>query len=47
MIIGRSMTRFVTLPMAIAGGAAVKMQKDFEYSMQKIVGLVGVASETG
>jgi TP901 family phage tail tape measure protein len=45
MIIGRSMTRFVTLPMAIAGGAAVKMQKDFEYSMQKIEGLVGVASE--
>lgn len=40
---GRSMTQFVTLPMALVGGAAFKMYKDFEYSMTKIISLVGVA----
>ena len=46
MMTGRAMTRFITLPMAIAGGAAVAMQKDYEASMTKIIGLVGVARET-
>jgi len=45
MMIGRSMTRFVTLPMALAGGAAINTQKKFEASMTKIVGLVGVARD--
>lgn len=43
MAVGRSMTRFVTLPMALAGGAAVKTQAKFEESMTKIIGLVGVS----
>lgn len=43
MLMGRTMTRFVTLPMALAGGAAIKTQKDFEASMTKINGLVGVS----
>lgn len=43
MVAGRAMTRFVTLPMALAGGAAISTQKNFEASMTKIVGLVGVA----
>jgi TP901 family phage tail tape measure protein len=45
MMVGRTMTRFVSLPMALAGGGAVKMQKDFESSMVKIVSLVGVARD--
>jgi len=45
MMVGRTMTRFVTLPMAIAGGAAVRMQAKFEASMTKIIGLVGVSRE--
>lgn len=45
MIMGRTMTRFVTLPMLLAGGAAVSTQKKFEYSMTKIIGLVGVSRE--
>jgi len=40
---GRSMTQFVTLPMSLAGGAALKMYADFEFSMNKVVSLVGVA----
>ena len=43
MMVGRTMTRFVTLPMALAGGAAVGMQKNFEASMTKIIGQVGVS----
>lgn len=46
MMAGRAMTRFISLPMAIAGGAAVSMQKDFESSMTKIISLVGVARGT-
>jgi TP901 family phage tail tape measure protein len=45
MLMGRTMTRFVTLPMLLAGGAAVKRQKDFGASMTKIKGLVGVAGD--
>jgi TP901 family phage tail tape measure protein len=42
---GTAMTKFVTLPIAAAGAAIFKTSKDFEYSMQKIVGLVGVSQE--
>ncbi len=42
---GRSMTQFVTLPMALIGGASLKMFADFEFSMNKVVSLVGVARE--
>lgn len=45
MVTGRAMTRFITLPMALAGGAAVNTQKQFEASMTKIIGLVGVSRE--
>ena len=40
---GTASMRFLTLPLTLAGAAAFKMTKDFEYSMQKIVGLVGVS----
>ena len=43
--VGRSLTKYVTLPMAAVGVGAFKMQKDFESSMSKIVGLVGVAQD--
>jgi TP901 family phage tail tape measure protein len=33
----------LTLPMVMAGKASFQMAKDFEFSMQKIVGLTGVA----
>jgi len=42
---GRSMSQFVTVPMALAGGASLKMYADFEFSMNKVVSLVGVARE--
>jgi TP901 family phage tail tape measure protein len=40
--VGKKMTMMVTLPIIGAGVAAVKMQKDFEASMSKIEGLVGI-----
>ena len=43
--VGKAMTMYLTLPMALVGGAAVKMSMDFESSMSKIVGLVGIARE--
>jgi len=42
---GRNMSMIVTAPLVLAGGAATKMFMDFESSMTKIVGLVGVARE--
>lgn len=42
--IGSSM-RSISLPMALAGGAAIKMAGDFDKSMTKIKTLVGVASD--
>ena len=45
MIVGRTMTRFVTLPMVLAGWAAVNTQRKFEASMTKIIGLVGVSRD--
>ena len=42
---GRSMSQFVTVPMALVGGASLKMYADFEFSMNKIVSLVGVARQ--
>jgi len=41
--IGSSMTRMITLPLLALGTASTKMGMDFEASMSKIVGLVGVA----
>lgn len=41
--IGSSLQKF-TLPLALAGGAAVKMGADFDKSMTQIKSLVGVAS---
>ena len=43
--VGRMATMYLTLPLALIGGAAAKMQADFEKSMSKIIGLVGVARE--
>ena len=40
---GRSATMYMTVPLLLVAGAAIKMHKDFESSMSKIVGLVGVA----
>jgi len=39
----RSMMTGMVLPMALIGAAAFKMYKDFEFSMNKVVSLVGVA----
>lgn len=44
-ITGRTFTRFITLPMALAGGAALSTQKDFETALTKIIGLVGVSRD--
>jgi len=41
--VGRSLTKNVTLPVAAAGAAGIAMSVDFESSMAKIEGLVGVA----
>ncbi|KKK92322.1 hypothetical protein LCGC14_2704110, partial [marine sediment metagenome] len=43
--IGRGMTLGLSLPLAIIGGVTVKMAADFETSMSKIVGQVGIARE--
>jgi TP901 family phage tail tape measure protein len=40
---GTASMRFLTLPLALAGAASFKMASDFESSMQKVVGLVGIA----
>ena len=42
-VVGQSISMYLSLPMALAAGAAVKMSSDFEASMSKITGLVGVA----
>ncbi len=41
--VGRKMSRYLTVPAAAAAGASVKMAADFETSLSKIEGLVGVA----
>jgi TP901 family phage tail tape measure protein len=43
--IGRSMRTSFTLPMALAGGAAIKMAMDFDRSMTQIATLVGRTDE--
>lgn len=43
--VGRSLTTFVTLPLVAAGAAAVAMAVEFEDSMSKITGLVGIAAD--
>jgi len=45
MMTGRALTRFVTLPMVLAGAGVVNMQKKFESSMTKVIGLVGISKE--
>ncbi len=42
---GRSMTRSLTLPLVALAAASTKMAADYEESMSKIVGLVGVARD--
>ncbi len=43
--VGKSLTKYITLPMLAVGAGAFKLSKDFEASMSKIVGLVGVAQD--
>lgn len=43
--LGQKLSTRLTLPLALAGGAALKMSLDFERSMTKITTLVGVAAE--
>jgi TP901 family phage tail tape measure protein len=43
--VGRKMTLGVTLPLAAIGAASVKAAMDFETSMAKIEGLVGIAKD--
>lgn len=42
--VGTSLTQNVTLPLGAASLAALKLGKDFESSLSKVTGLVGVAS---
>ena len=43
--VGRVLNRAVTLPILALGAASFKAQKDFEASMSKIEGLVGIAAD--
>jgi len=43
---GYRATMMLTVPLTLAGTAAFKLAKDFDASMNKIVGLVGIARET-
>jgi TP901 family phage tail tape measure protein len=43
--LGKDLSTRVTLPLAIAGGAALKMASDFDKSMTQIKTLVGIASD--
>ena len=43
MSVGKSLTKFITVPLAAGVLAAAKFGKDFEAEMSKIVGLVGVS----
>lgn len=43
--VGRKMTTWVTLPIVGVGVASTKMAIDFDSSMSKIVGLVGIAKD--
>jgi len=43
--LGRDLSTKLTLPLALAGGAAIKMGLDFDKSMTKIKTLVGIASD--
>jgi TP901 family phage tail tape measure protein len=43
--LGRDLSTKLTLPLALAGGAALKMGLDFDKSMTKIKTLVGIASD--
>jgi TP901 family phage tail tape measure protein len=43
--VGRSMTRYVTLPVAAVGVAATKMAMDFESAFAQMVGLAGVSAD--
>jgi TP901 family phage tail tape measure protein len=43
--VGKGLTAAVTLPLVAVGAAAVKMSVDFENSLAKIEGLVGIAGD--
>lgn len=43
--VGMQMSMALTLPLALIGAASFKMAKDFETSLSKVIGLVGVARE--
>jgi TP901 family phage tail tape measure protein len=45
LALGRTLTQFATLPLAIIGIGASKMFADFEFNIAKVIGLVGVARE--
>ena len=42
---GRNLTRNLTIPLSLAGGASVKMSLDFQKSMTRIQTLVGKSTE--
>jgi len=43
--VGKRMTTYMTAPLILIGGAAIKMSMDFGQSMSKIVGLVGISQK--
>lgn len=44
--VGKTAAKNITIPMTLAATAAVKLFSDFEASISKVVGLVGVAAST-
>jgi TP901 family phage tail tape measure protein len=43
---GKMLTKRLTMPIGLVGGASIKMASDFEASMTKIQSLVGLSAET-
>lgn len=43
--LGSNMTKYMTIPLGLVGGAAFKMSKDFESAMEHITGLVGESQQ--
>jgi len=44
-VVGKSMLKYISVPLLAIGVGAFKLGKDFEIELQKVVGLVGIAQE--
>lgn len=43
--VGGDITKYVTVPLGLLGGAALKLEMDFETALTKVISLVGVAEK--